>query len=123
MVGNDRVRFCGQCEKNVYDLSAMTLREAEDFVQTALVEGDGACIRFFRRVDGTILTADCPEGVARKRRRLKVLGIAAGSAAALMACANASHNASDEAAAKVSIGGIGAVIDDDAGSRSEAVYK
>src|SRR5690348_11198318 len=29
MNGDDRVRFCGLCEKNVYNLSAMTRDEAE----------------------------------------------------------------------------------------------
>ena len=30
MLGNDLVRFCGQCNKNVYNLSAMKREEAED---------------------------------------------------------------------------------------------
>src|SRR5262245_58789267 len=72
MEGSDRVRFCGRCEKNVYDLSAMTQREAEDFVEMAFISGGGKCVRFFQRGDGTILTADCPDGRARKRRRLKL---------------------------------------------------
>jgi hypothetical protein len=67
MSGDDRVRFCGSCEKNVYDLSAMTAVEAEDFLADH-TEGD-ACVRFFQRADGTILTADCPVGVQRKRKR------------------------------------------------------
>ncbi len=33
MQGDDRVRFCGQCVKNVYNLSAMTHAEAEDLIR------------------------------------------------------------------------------------------
>ena len=32
MYGNDRVRFCGQCNQNVYNLSAMTREEAENLI-------------------------------------------------------------------------------------------
>ena len=59
MRGDEQVRFCGQCEKNVYNLSAMSREAAEQLV--AQREGR-MCIRFFRRQDGTLLTADCPVG-------------------------------------------------------------
>ena len=73
MVGDDQVRFCGQCSKNVYNLSAMARVEAE-----ALIQGrEGAlCTRLYRRADGTVLTADCPTGEQKKRRRLLVLAVA-----------------------------------------------
>jgi hypothetical protein len=32
MIGNDKKRFCLGCEKDVYNLSAMTRREATKFV-------------------------------------------------------------------------------------------
>jgi hypothetical protein len=76
MVGDDRVRFCGQCQKNVYNLSSMRRDEADALVQGA--EGR-VCVRMYRRLDGTVLTTDCPEGVSRKRRRR--LAIVAGSGA------------------------------------------
>lgn len=65
MKGDDRVRFCGQCEKSVYNVSAMNRAEAE-----ALLQGPAElpCVRFYQRTDGTILTADCPVGVVRKLR-------------------------------------------------------
>ncbi|HEU4409362.1 MAG TPA: hypothetical protein VFS43_29150 [Polyangiaceae bacterium] len=76
MAGDERVRFCGQCQKNVYNLSGMARDEAEALVQGA--EGK-LCVRMYRRDDGTVLTSDCPEGVRRKRRRR--LAIVAGSGA------------------------------------------
>jgi hypothetical protein len=69
MVGDDRVRFCGKCEKNVYNLSALTRSEAEALVR----EKEGLmCVHLYRRADGTVLTADCPDGVERKRLRQRV---------------------------------------------------
>lgn len=65
MSGDDRVRHCGDCDKRVYNLSAMTRDEA----QALLVEREGRlCVRFYKRHDGTILTADCPVGTRRRRR-------------------------------------------------------
>lgn len=67
MIGTDRARFCGQCKLNVYNLSGMTKREAENLVAGA--EGR-LCIRFYRRADGTILTENCPVGLRAIKRRL-----------------------------------------------------
>jgi hypothetical protein len=67
MVGDDRVRHCLDCQKNVYDLSAMTAADAEALLREH--EGD-LCIRLARRADGTIVTSDCPVG-ARRRLRLR----------------------------------------------------
>jgi hypothetical protein len=77
MIGDDRVRHCGQCKLDVFNLSAMTREEAE-----ALVAGRNGrlCVRYFQRTDGTILLKDCTVGVARKRKRKL---IAAGAAALL----------------------------------------
>ncbi len=65
MVGGDRVRRCALCEKNVYDLSGLTAREA---VHLLAREGD-ACVRLHRRRDGTLITADCEVGRRRRRKR------------------------------------------------------
>jgi hypothetical protein len=81
MVGDERVRFCGQCEKNVYNVSALPREEAEALLRdSAAGETGGAnvCIRLYRREDGTVLTADCPDGVRRKRVRLAVYGAVGG---------------------------------------------
>ena len=67
MKGDKRVRFCGECRLNVYNLSEMGREEAEEFVRRR--EGR-MCVRFFRRQDGTVLTRDCPVGVRALRQRL-----------------------------------------------------
>ncbi len=66
MTGDDRMRHCDACNKDVYNLSGMTRGEAEALVTER--NGD-LCVRYFRRKDGTILPTDCTIGVQRRRRR------------------------------------------------------
>jgi hypothetical protein len=83
MEGDDRARFCGQCKKNVYNLSAMTEKEAAALVRNT--EGR-LCVRYYRRTDGTMLTADCPVGADVKRRRtVRNLAVLASAGTALAA--------------------------------------
>lgn len=74
MVGDDRARFCGSCQKNVYDLRFMTRDEAEALLR----EKGEACVRMARRADGTVVTSDCPVGVSRAAQRKRVAGVFAG---------------------------------------------
>lgn len=90
MLGDDRVRHCAVCDREVFDLSALTTREAE-----ALLTANGRppCVRFRRRADGRVITSDCEVGVraVRAKRRLAVLGsgaaLAVGASLALAAVA------------------------------------
>jgi len=59
MVGDERVRHCSRCDKNVYNLSGMTAEEVVALVEAR--EGD-ICVRYFKRADGTMITSDCPVG-------------------------------------------------------------
>lgn len=88
MRGDDRRRFCNKCEKHVYNVVAMPRAEAEAMLRDA-VEGTAEmpCLRIYRRNDGTILTADCPVGVKRKRRRAVVAGAAISAGFGLAAAA------------------------------------
>lgn len=83
MTGNDRLRFCGDCKLNVYNLSAMTA----DQILGLIRETEGRlCGRFYRRPDGTILTQDCPKGLrAIVRRRLVGVGCKIAAAVLLLA--------------------------------------
>ena len=78
MVGNDQVRHCGQCRLNVYNLSAMTRPEAEALF---LKKEGRLCVRFYQRADGTMITQDCPVGLAKLKKKLARL--AGGLAAAI----------------------------------------
>jgi hypothetical protein len=93
MIGDERARFCAQCQKHVYNLSAMTAREAADLIR----EKEGKlCARFYRRADGTVLTSDCPLGAGLFWRRVKrvICGTAAilllGGSASLLAHSSSS---------------------------------
>src|SRR5258708_5106996 len=67
MIGDEHIRHCGECNLNVYNLSAMTERE----VQRLIARSQGRlCTRFYRRADGTILTQDCPRGLRAVGRRV-----------------------------------------------------
>jgi hypothetical protein len=83
MLGDEHVRFCGQCEKNVYNLSSLTRDEAEALL--AAREGR-MCVRLYRRTDGTVLTEDCPVGARARRRRRAAMAMVGGG---LMAAAAA----------------------------------
>ena len=77
MTGDERVRHCGDCKKNVYNISELTRDEAEALI---VAKEGKLCVRYYQRTDGTILLKDCSIGVSRRRRRRIV---AAGAAAML----------------------------------------
>jgi hypothetical protein len=67
MMGDERVRFCSECNLSVYNLSSMTRSEAE----TLIARSEGRlCVKFYRRRDGAIITQDCPVGLRAMRRRV-----------------------------------------------------
>lgn len=55
MTGDAQKRFCGSCEKDVHNISAMTRKEARKF---AAQNSGKACVRFERLENGKVLTAD-----------------------------------------------------------------
>src|SRR3954447_6761233 len=73
MRGDHQARFCNQCQKNVYNLSALTAPEAAALIKSK--EGN-LCVRFYQRPDGTVLTEDCPVGLARAWQRTRNLALA-----------------------------------------------
>ncbi|PYS70786.1 MAG: hypothetical protein DMF69_12465 [Acidobacteria bacterium] len=76
MLGDERVRFCGQCKLNVYNLSEMKRAEAELLIARA--EGR-LCVRYYQRRDGSIITQNCPVGLQAIKRRLSRVANAIGS--------------------------------------------
>lgn len=88
MPGTDQVRHCGECNKNVYNLSAMTRGQAEALLR----EKEGQlCARLYRRADGTILTENCPAGLRAIGRRVSRVAGAAMSAVAALTSATAAE--------------------------------
>lgn len=66
MKGDDRVRHCPSCRLNVYNISAMTRREAAALITAR--EGS-ICVRMLRRTDGTLISQDCRERLRTARKR------------------------------------------------------
>jgi len=66
MLGNGRVRRCAVCSKQVFNVSGMNQADAETLLRE---RAEGECASFYRRIDKTIITADCPRGLWRRRAR------------------------------------------------------
>lgn len=78
MVGDDRVRWCSQCNLNVYNFGALTKHELSQLIRQK--EGLRLCGRLYRRADGTVVTKDCEGGakaLVRRASRLAVASLAA----------------------------------------------
>lgn len=85
MEGDDRKRLCADCDLHVYNIAAMTRDEAESLIRE---NRPRLCAQIYRRPDGTILTSDCPVGIARLRQQsIRVAGrMAAALVCILVAC-------------------------------------
>jgi hypothetical protein len=73
MRGDERARHCDQCDLKVHNISELTRGEAEAYLSGVAAEmgaGRRVCLGFYRRADGTILTKDCPVGLAAVRAAL-----------------------------------------------------
>jgi hypothetical protein len=55
MKGNDEVRLCGGCDKNVYNISAMSKKRAEEILSSPHLP----CLRISRDQNGKLITDDC----------------------------------------------------------------
>jgi hypothetical protein len=90
MTGTDTIRHCLHCNKNVYNISAMTRDEAAAFLQDR--HGKDTCIRLYRRPDGTVVNQSCER--TRKRPALWMLAgaaLASGTTAGAMMLAGGSE--------------------------------
>src|SRR5262249_47684168 len=73
MSGGETRRSCGLCERDVHNLSALTVAEAERLLNDS---GGRLCVAFTRDARGRIVSTDRP-GKARLRTRLSIAAIAA----------------------------------------------
>jgi hypothetical protein len=74
MIGDERIRHCAECNLNVYNISAMTERQAMQLI--AGKQGQRVCLRFYRRADGTVLTRNCPWSLRAMTRKISRLSAA-----------------------------------------------
>lgn len=108
MIGDDVVRHCVECKKNVYNLSGMTRDEAEAMI---LARDGELCVRYYQRADGTILTSDCDVGVRRRTRtrRIAAVGVAASLAGVAIGLQPGHHLRMDKVVEGVALGQVRAV--------------
>ena len=99
MIGNDRVRCCEHCDLHVTNLSALTKQEAMRLV--ARSEGR-LCVRFVRRIDGSVLSKQMPQKLHRISRRVSRLAAGAFSATLSLSSAAAQTTNSQSRPAAVS---------------------
>lgn len=78
MRGNDEVRFCSHCAKDVHNLSAMTRAGAEALIKKS---GGRLCVRYVTRADKTIVTASPTAPLSNFTRRASKLAASAFTAA------------------------------------------
>jgi hypothetical protein len=74
LVGDNRIRFCGECRLNVYNLTVMKAAEIERLVTRT---SGRLCVQIYVRQDQTATLRDCRvgrEGVFR--RRIRTVGAA-----------------------------------------------
>ena len=73
MEGDERTRFCGQCNLNVYNIAEMSTKDAAALVR----KNEGRlCLKLYRRADGTVITDNCPVGLRKIRDRMKRVAVA-----------------------------------------------
>ena len=75
MTGNDQVRFCSHCAKDVHDISAMTRAKAEKLVKNS---NGKLCVRYVKNPHGKLITAP-PKLTQIKRRATIAAGVLATS--------------------------------------------
>lgn len=91
MKGDDKTRHCGECDRDVHNLSAMSKEELQGFLRALVDAPESAllpCISLFARPDGTVLLEDCPVGLRARRRKAllaSTLGLGGVAVAALTA--------------------------------------
>ena len=77
----------GEADALTTDAAIALLREKEGHL----------CTRFFKRADGTMLTADCPVGVTRRTRRRRVLAALGASIVSVLAFTGCTKSGSSSA--------------------------
>ena len=65
MYGDERIRHCGNCHKNVYNVAEFSRAQALELI----ARHEPVCLRIYRRPDGTVVTSDCWSRLRAARRR------------------------------------------------------
>ncbi|MBX9668125.1 MAG: hypothetical protein K2X93_10925 [Candidatus Obscuribacterales bacterium] len=74
MDGDDTVRFCGQCKKNVHNLTNMSPDELAETLERQ--RNESLCVFMYRRDDGTVALDNCPSALRPVRNRIRAYAAA-----------------------------------------------
>jgi len=97
MAGDDRVRHCAACDLDVFNVEDMSREEALALIRRKIDDpGARICARLRVRRDGTVVTRDCPVGLARVRKHAAAVWSRVGAAAMLVLTFGALASRSDE---------------------------
>ena len=78
MDGNAARRYCGHCQKDVFNLEATPVQDASDLLRR-VQDGENLCMRIRKDADGRILTGrDAGEPIARRSWLQTVAKVVAG---------------------------------------------
>src|SRR5436190_1632646 len=94
MTGDERIRHCAECNLKVHNISALAPDDAEALLRATV--GERLCIRLYRRADGTIITQDCPVGIARIRAAARRALVRAAALIGLVSAAGVAAAATSE---------------------------
>ncbi len=61
MEGDAQTRHCAACKFTVYNFSELTSEDARLLLRRN-AGGERICARIYKRLDGTVMTKDCPKG-------------------------------------------------------------
>jgi hypothetical protein len=90
MTGDEKTRHCGECGLNVHNFGAMSEDEIAGVLRIKLDDPAArVCARIYQRADGTMLTEDCPKGLAAVRARVRRSFVRIAAAIGLMSAAGA----------------------------------
>ena len=70
MQGDDKIRHCDSCNKNVFNLINMSSKEIEETLLAQMVTSQ-VCVRMYKRSDGTVVTADCVSVKEKLKRSIR----------------------------------------------------
>lgn len=65
---SDTQRYCGECRLNVFNFTGMS---RDDIAEVLTATEGRVCAQLYQRPDGTVITQDCPVGLAAVRAAIR----------------------------------------------------
>lgn len=75
MSGDEKIRFCGECKKNVHNITNMPPEQVADVLSRRLDER--LCVFMYRKDNGTVVLDNCPAFLRQKRDKIRAYAVAA----------------------------------------------